>query len=339
MITSLTLRAFKSFKDETTFPIAPLTVISGVNSSGKSSIIQAIRILDNVAAGKSVDDAIPEGHGSIGELKNKASKPDELKIIVSAANAGSFGISANNLVAKDAGVIPENLFISADRFGSRTTIAVYNHDRLDPRGDNMLKVLRRLEDMEIPEAARHKDAEKYNFLPNLEAWLNEISTGVKFRYEIADRADQSYTLFNDFRSTNVGFGLSYTLPVIISLLWATLKPGRLVMLENPEAHLHPKGQSKMAELICRVVEAGAQVILETHSDHIINGIRVNARRFEEDRGGIDRSKVGIIHVIQNPETHESRFEPVVIEEGGRIYDAPADFFDQFAIDRRELLGF
>ncbi|WP_180834594.1 AAA family ATPase, partial [Vibrio parahaemolyticus] len=65
------------------------------------------------------------------------------------------------------------------------------------------------------------------------------------------------------------------LPIVLALL--VTKPGGLVIIENPEAHLHPKGQSYLGRLIQRTAEAGVQVIIETHSDHLLNGIRVAAR--------------------------------------------------------------
>lgn len=74
-----------------------------------------------------------------------------------------------------------------------------------------------------------------------------------------------------FTAQNVGFGISYVLPIVLALVKA--KKGELIILENPEAHLHPRGQRKMGELIARAAQGGVQVIVETHSDHILNGIR------------------------------------------------------------------
>lgn len=338
MIKELKLKAFKSFKDETVFPVKPLTVITGTNSCGKSSIIQSILIIDRLMQGVDINDALPKGHGSLQEFINKASLPSDLTLEATFGDDTKAGYEDSKCF-NSCGSHPDILFVSADRYGSRTSIAILNNDRMDSRGDNLLKVLHSLEDEILPDAAQHPYSEKKNFLPNVAAWLDEISTGVKFQYAIAEKADISYTLFNDHRANNVGYGLSYTLPVIVALLWASLKPGRIVMIENPEAHLHPKGQSKIAELICKVVEAGSQVIIETHSDHVVNGIRVNSLRYEQGKSGIDRHKTSFIHVMQDMDSHTSTFVPVELEEEGRIYDAPADFFDQFNIDRKELLGF
>ena len=75
----------------------------------------------------------------------------------------------------------------------------------------------------------------------------------------------------NYRATNVGFGLSYVLSVLLALL---SPPGTLCLIENPESHLHPRGQTKLAELAARAAKAGVQVFAETHSDHFMDGVRI-----------------------------------------------------------------
>lgn len=79
-----------------------------------------------------------------------------------------------------------------------------------------------------------------------------------------------------FKPQNVGFGISYILPVLVTLL--TAKSGSIIIIENPEAHLHPRGQAEMGRLIAETVARGVQVFVETHSDHVINGIRVSVKK-------------------------------------------------------------
>ncbi|WUQ95544.1 AAA family ATPase [Streptomyces sp. NBC_00310] len=69
---------------------------------------------------------------------------------------------------------------------------------------------------------------------------------------------------------------TYALPIVVACL--TAQPGGLVLLENPEAHLHPHGQTKMAELAASAAAQGAQLVVETHSDHVLNGIRLAVKR-------------------------------------------------------------
>lgn len=106
-------------------------------------------------------------------------------------------------------------------------------------------------------------------------WLNFILpsnnvSSLNFKY------DQLYSLqFGDntraFRQSNVGFGVSFILPIIIAGLIA--KPNSILIIENPELHLHPKAQSNMSAFLSTVASDNVQVIIETHSDHIVNGFR------------------------------------------------------------------
>ena len=74
------------------------------------------------------------------------------------------------------------------------------------------------------------------------------------------------------RAPNAGFGISYALPIVVAALRAAA--GGLLLVENPEAHLHPAGQSRIGGFLARVAADGVQVFVETHSDHVLNGIRV-----------------------------------------------------------------
>ena len=341
MLTNITLQAFKSFRDKENISLSQLTVITGINSSGKSSIIQAIRILEKLIQTENLNMSIPEGHGGLKEILNDASAPDDFLLGFKVADGEfSFAQTVNRIGNPH---MPQSIFISADRFGPRPAIKIKDSTEIDSKGENLLHFLDSINDVILPDNVQHPNAEKKTLLANVSAWINEISPGSSFKYVLEEKADTSFTLFNEHRANNVGFGISYTLPIIVALLAASIEGRRkLVMLENPEAHLHPKGQSKIAELICKVASSGTQVILETHSDHIVNGIRVNCLRYEKGGTGINRSDVRILHVFQDlmdfngPSSH---IIPVTIEDGGKIFDAPEDFFDQYNIDRKELLGF
>ncbi len=73
------------------------------------------------------------------------------------------------------------------------------------------------------------------------------------------------------RAPNMGFGVSYSLPIVLAGLFAPV--GGLLIIENPEAHLHPAGQSRMGTFLATLAGDGVQVLVETHSDHVLNGIR------------------------------------------------------------------
>lgn len=128
------------------------------------------------------------------------------------------------------------------------------------------------------------DAQYRNLINQVNFWLEVVSPGAVVKVDKTELGDEDRYLasvcFEEgtnglsraFKPQNVGFGISYILPVLVTLL--TAKPEDIVIIENPEAHLHPKGQAKMGELLARAAAYGVQLFVETHSDHVINGVRV-----------------------------------------------------------------
>ncbi len=172
----------------------------------------------------------------------------------------------------------------------------------------------------------------------VDEWLQEISPGAHLQLETVRAADALIAGFSfdrpgdvasrRFRATNVGFGLSYALPVIIALLSDS---GTLCLIENPEAHLHPRGQTKLAELAVRASLADVQVIVETHSDHFMDGVRIAVRD-----GLISPDKTAI-HYFERPEGETVVTSPQ-IDEDGRLSTWPAGFFDQHEENLEKLLA-
>ena len=103
--------------------------------------------------------------------------------------------------------------------------------------------------------------------------------------------------------------------------------------------MHPKGQAKLAELIALAAQVGIQIVIETHSDHIINGILVQCKKFESGDKGIDRNNVRLYSFnIQEGQINTS-IEEIKILEGGKIDKQPDGFFDQIQNDLKIILGF
>jgi predicted ATPase len=133
------------------------------------------------------------------------------------------------------------------------------------------------------------------------------------------------------RPPNTGFGLSYAMGVIVAGLAAV--PGTLLIVENPEAHLHPRAQSTMGEFLARVAAGGAQVIIETHSEHVLNGLR---RLVKQGILGPEKARI----LFFNAEVGEGGpvQHNIEISATGNISEWPDGFFDQLDKDLGTLLG-
>ena len=185
----------------------------------------------------------------------------------------------------------------------------------------------------------HSSTNSRKLLAQTIAWEREISPRItilpikkddKISIEYGYKAEGDNPPLDKLQSKNVGFGISYSLSIVVALLSA--EPGSLLLIENPEAHLHPRGQSKLAELIALAAQSGVQVIVETHSDHIFNGMlkAVSSGKVEKDNVKV--------HYFELDEKNVSINTEIQFSDKGRILNPQKGFFDQFDDDLDELLG-
>jgi len=122
-----------------------------------------------------------------------------------------------------------------------------------------------------------------DLLSNVRAWMGELSPGISLEvqnypgiqkasvaYEYDTGPEKRFTSL--LRPTNVGFGITYAFPIVVAVLSA--KTGDTLLVENPEAHLHPGGQFKIGRMLALTAAGGVQVFVETHSEHVLNGARI-----------------------------------------------------------------
>lgn len=174
----------------------------------------------------------------------------------------------------------------------------------------------------------------------VQSWMNVISPGIDIDikdYQDIDRTVISYGFKTDsistnkFRPTNVGFGISYILPVLVACLCGKYE---LIIMENPEAHLHPKGQAKMGELMARCADCGTQLFIETHSDHLLNGIRVAVKEKV-----MSANDVRINYFTKTVEDGQNftKNHPIRIGVNGALSEYPDDFIDEWENQLMKLL--
>lgn len=137
---------------------------------------------------------------------------------------------------------------------------------------------------------------------------------------------------NEVDLTSVGVGVSQVLPVLVSCLIA--KRGSVILLEQPELHLHPKLQMDLADFLIACCKSGRQIIVETHSEHMVSRIR---RRIAESNDSELEDLVGILFAEQKNGVTEYR-SPSINKFGGLGSDWPDGFLDVGAGEMENLLG-
>lgn len=356
VINKLKLKAFKSFPNKS-IEFKPLTLLAGMNNSGKSSIIQSLRMFCNSADGDSI---LLSGHGPTDEIRSKSSaKNDLIKIVCSYTNNKTAVLEFDDFSSKTPEKAPVCCYVGANRHGPQASLPLLRSSGAFPqvgdRGEYVLDFLKKLEGSLLPKPLVHESSQGSTLEYVIQGWLNEISPNVKFTFDINSKTDSSHAEIDGFRTANVGFGLSYTLPVLAAILgmaatppsngladhwWSGLgekweerkkEDGILVILENPEAHLHPQGQTSMGKLIALAVSCGVQIVVETHSDHLMDGIRIAVKEgllgaenvafqyFTKDSNGVSK--------ISSPQLHDN----------GKLDFWPEGFFDQ-ALKNRAILA-
>jgi predicted ATPase len=369
MIKYLRLKNFKCFVDQK-FRLGNLTLLSGLNSVGKSSVIQSLLLLR-----QSYQQGLLQSKGLLinGELIDLGTAQDIFYEGAAEYDSFGFDISFDTnqeglwsfRYNKEADVVdlisepnkPEiyaqNLFndnchyLAAERIGPRSSFTrseyhVRQRHQIGSRAEYAAHYLSVFRSLPVNNPLlHHPNAIAYTLEAQVEAWMREVSPGIRINpteYQGLDVVDLRYSFehkygtTNPYRSTNVGFGITYTLPIIVALLSAT--PETLLLLENPEAHLHPQGQARMGELIARASSSGVQILVETHSDHVLNGIRIAIH------DGVLSSDKTVLYYLRLQEKEGQIFSNVQspkIDKNGRIDKWPDGFFDEWDKSLDKLL--
>jgi predicted ATPase len=326
MIEKLEIKGFKCFDNEK-FDVTPLTLLSGLNSSGKSTFLQAIRLVCGYKNPLS-------GHGPLPELVSTHHKDFKISMIASGEEYVFEYPKANKSDGKyDVPILTS--YISAARLGPELHLPISEGDEssenVGEKGEYVLDFLQRHNELGgLPEILKQPEAKSNTVEKNVSAWLSIISPGISFKWEPMQKADLIRAEYSDHRPSNVGFGVSYTLPIIANVLGyaAMVAKGEqrspLLLIENPEAHLHPAGQTQIGQFLARAASCGVQVIVETHSDHLLNGIRLAVK------DEILESQDTTFYYFHYDFKEEERtfVQQPVIDEDGFFDEWPDGFFDE-----------
>jgi len=191
-------------------------------------------------------------------------------------------------------------------------------------------------DEEVGEHRRHPNEPASSFRKQADAWLSTLFPGAKVN--VQHNAQMAlYALqfrnsdFGDWRRpSNVGYGFSYAFPIIVALLAAAEE--QVIVIDSPEAHLHPYAQSQMGRIISHFAAAGVQIIVETHSDHFLNGVRLAVKDNKLAPSDLQ------VHFFTGATDSGHGVLSLNIDKDGRIADWPEGFFDQSERDIARLSG-
>ena len=376
MLIRLDLRTFKCF-ELLRLPLAPLTLLSGPNSSGKSSILQALVLLHQTmrehewstrlalnGAGVrlgTVVDVVDEVHGrtgfEIGVAADEAAchwlfhgdrremsmqvtrvtvdgcateQPSTLRHLLPPSVDGSVAPLATRLRGLT--------YITAERVGPQEAYPLedpYDADLVGAKGEHAVSVLHWGRDepvlpkLALPGAPRRRlrqvEARMRTLFPGCGVDLQQVpqTNAVTLGLRTAD--DTGF-----HRPVHTGFGLTQILPIVVAAL--SEAQGDIMLIENPEVHLHPAGQALMGEFLADVARAGVQVIVETHSDHVLNGIRRAVKT-----GRVKPEQV-LVHFFRPRSDDGAQVYSPTLDAAGNIDIWPEGFFDQFDKDMNYFAG-
>ena len=372
MISAIALKNFKCFR-QCRIPFRPLTLLTGVNSAGKSTAIQALLLAHQNYAPHAANgwfNSVAQKASSklkepclIGPLVDlgmpndvlfRNAEEDSFAITLELEGERSFSVQAHTEASDlrveltdGAYIAPRQLYyLGAERLAPKTLFPVptNNYPELNSIG-NRGEYAAYLLHVEGHAQIAHMNESGPNLLsPNAirkslqmqtEGWLSLLGAPVRLATARPEGTDTIILRFalpdisqTYFRPTNVGFGLTYALPILVAALRA--QAGSLLIVENPEAHLHPKGQALMGHFLAKTAACGVQVVIETHSDHVLNGIRVAVKQ-----GAIRQEDVQVDFFAQHAGT-VSVATPG-IDKDGHIDQWPKDFFDEWDKQLMELL--
>ncbi|MFJ1751470.1 DUF3696 domain-containing protein [Kitasatospora sp. NPDC088134] len=379
MLDEIGMTNFKAFSRQVV-PLAPFTLLTGLNSSGKSTVLQSLGLLRQSYEAGLLDESDDSCgfllNGEFVELgtgqdvrhntyvRHRSNDVDDRIISLQVVAGGrSFEWSAEygqeddllRLVPdsqQSTSPLPPELrplfgrgfqYLKADRITPavsypRSHEAAVRRGFLGARGEHTVNFLRANQDSVVEaQGLRLPDAPSGNLLTLTDAWMQRLCPGVNLQVHGIDGTDSvrlsygfgsTFTADNRYRPTNVGFGLTYALPIVVACLAA--QPDSLILLENPEAHLHPQGQTWLAYLAVAAVGAGAQVIMETHSDHVLNGLRIAVKNNLVPAGRT------AVHYFRRHELATEMVSPEMNSDG-MLSDWPSGFFDEWENSLEQLL--
>jgi predicted ATPase len=139
-------------------------------------------------------------------------------------------------------------------------------------------------------------------------------------------SDQSDTI------SDVGFGFSQVFPILVQA--AVMPPGSLLIVEQPELHLHPLAQTRLASFIANCALGGKRFLIETHSEHFVRGMQLAVSRGRDSKPGFKKEMVSFNYLERAP---KSITDLLLNEFGEFVTEWPNGFFDESYRSLRQII--
>ncbi len=183
------------------------------------------------------------------------------------------------------------------------------------------------EEVDLGRRRRGAEDKRQTVRSQVDAWTDELFPGVRTqarRLDVASPIQLSFRIGWDSpwaRPWNVGYGVAYAFPMIVSLL--TAQVGSIIVIDSAEAHLHPRAQSAVGRILGQMAGAGLQIFVETHSDHLLNGVRLAVRE-----GLVPPEDVAVHFFSAATDAGGAEVAALTLDRHGAIDSWPEGFFDQ-----------
>ncbi|PQJ89893.1 AAA family ATPase [Aliivibrio sifiae] len=379
MLKVIDIDGFKSIEKES-LKICSLTILTGVNSSGKSTVIQALLLLFrfSIMPNRYSLEDVTRSYSNVREVRNRFNNTDNINITLPISNNENIKELGLSVSEEDKGIfrfrgkvtptekmlhriasgdfdmstppecylyekqeenkVNELFYLSANRIGPQD-IAPVSSMKVGPNAEYLfgyfdeIKVRSLVDELVYFTETNGSKTISYQ----VGKWLSKITNTVsELKTERINSSQVKVTFDTDglegITASNLGAGMSYVAKIIILCL--TAKKDDLIIIENPEIHLHPKAQAQLGIFFSFIAKNGIQLIVETHSEHLINKI---AYQVYDDC--ISDGEV-VIHYKSNL---REKFQTLMIDENGdfnnennKIVSFPEGFFDATLSELMEM---
>ncbi|MDQ2752945.1 MAG: DUF3696 domain-containing protein, partial [Bacteroidota bacterium] len=171
-----------------------------------------------------------------------------------------------------------------------------------------------------------KKTESHTLKVALDSWARYLGVANQIKIEMAGQSGVSWQVVHleghkSLPLSAVGVGVSQVLPILVMGLLAP--KNTLLIVEQPELHLHPKVQARLGDFFVGLSKCHKQCLIETHSENIVSQLRYHI----VESGGQENSDC-IIYFVEQDEKGAAKFEPIEISPNGNILNWPDGFFDE-----------